>query len=153
MKHENMNEYALPFAAWELRLYLDTHPEDECALREYRRLCNMAGGKCNYACHTPDGHVMPHGGATPYAGARGNVNGNGCGCDASTTRENVGGGNYGGNRCDNGNYRTARAENGVGGGCGCGGDNNDNSTTNGYNVWSWVDGPWPWEPEANGGGC
>lgn len=150
MKHENMNEYALPFAAWDLRLYLDTHPEDECALREYRRLCAMAGGHCNYACHTPDGHVMPNGGATPYAGARGNVSGDGCGCgDSRLTRANGGGGNYGGNRCDNGNFRTARAENGGNvNGCGCG-DNAGGS----YNVWSWIDGPWPWEPAANGGDC
>lgn len=28
----NHNRFALPFAAWELRLYLDTHPDDERAL-------------------------------------------------------------------------------------------------------------------------
>ncbi len=151
MKHENMNEYALPFAAWDLRLYLDTHPEDECALREYRRLCAMAGGHCNYACHTPDGHVMPNGGATPCSPTRGNTNGNGCGCDTPLTRANGGGGNYGGNRCDNGNFRTARAENGGNvNGCGCGGGDNAGGS---YNVWSWIDSPWPWEPEANGGNC
>ncbi len=148
MKHENMNEYALPFAAWELRLYLDTHPEDEAALREYRRLCTMSGGHCNYACHTTDAHAVAY-------GTTDTVNAGGCGCDAPMGRGN-GGGNYGGNRCDNGNYRAARAENGGnanGCGCGCGGNNNDNGTSNGYNVWSWVDGPWPWEIGANGGDC
>ncbi len=144
MKHENMNEYALPFAAWELRLYLDTHPEDEAALREYRRLCAMSGGHCNYACHTHDVHAVPYGTTGAVSGS---------GCDATAGRGN-GGGNYGGNRCDGGNYRAARAENGGNGnGCGCGGDNNDSGTANGYNVWSWVDGPWPWEIGANGGGC
>ena len=49
----SMHEYALPFAAWELRLYLDTHPCDERALAAYRQLCVSAGGKCNYACAVP----------------------------------------------------------------------------------------------------
>ncbi len=151
MKHENINEYALPFAAWDLRLYLDTHPDDECALREYRRLCAMAGGHCNYACHTPDGHVMPR--AVPYdENARGNANGNGCGCDTRLTRANSGGGNYGGNRYDGGNFRDARAENGGGIGNGCGLSCGD-SVGASQNVWSWIDGPWPWEPEVNGGNC
>lgn len=67
MKPGSMNEYALPFAAWELRLYLDTHPNDERALAAYRQLCSAAGDKCNYACNTTD--------------AKGN-NGGGCGCGA-----------------------------------------------------------------------
>ncbi len=40
--------YTLPFAAWELRLYLDTHPSDACALATYRELCAKAG-KDTYA--------------------------------------------------------------------------------------------------------
>lgn len=161
MKNENMNEYALPFAAWELRLYLNTHPEDECALREYRRICNMAGGKCNYACHTTDARIAPYGTTLYESDARGMTRENGCGCGSNARGMRGaqggsygGGGNYGGNRCDGGNYRTARAENG---GCGCG-DNGDGNNGNahhahGGNVWSWIEGPWPWEPEANGGGC
>lgn len=62
------SEYALPFAAWELRLYLNTHPSDLRALTAYKKLCAEAGSKCNYACHTAD--------------ARGNAshNGTACGC-------------------------------------------------------------------------
>lgn len=41
--------YSLPFAAWELRLYLDTHPSDTCALATYRALCERAS-RSNYAC-------------------------------------------------------------------------------------------------------
>ncbi len=32
------NQYAIPFAAWELRLYLNTHPTDRRALRLYYHL-------------------------------------------------------------------------------------------------------------------
>lgn len=34
-------EYAIPFAAWELRLYLNTHPGDERALELYKGLCRQ----------------------------------------------------------------------------------------------------------------
>lgn len=145
MKHENMNEYTLPFAAWELRLYLNTHPDDEAALREYRRICNMTDGKCNYACHTPDARAIPYD-ITPY-GDQNIGRENGCGCG---TQSNGGGGNYGGNRCDGGNYNTrVRVTRPDNVGCGCG--QNDYGAHG--NVWSWIDGPWPWEPEANGGDC
>jgi len=51
-----MKDYAIPFSAWELRLYLDTHPCDERALAAYRQLCAAnPGGKCNYACAVNDG--------------------------------------------------------------------------------------------------
>ncbi len=43
---------ARSFAAWEVRLYLDTHPEDASALALYRRLCAQECG--GYAC-------VPHG--------------------------------------------------------------------------------------------
>lgn len=33
--------WAKPFAAWELRLYLDTHPRDERALYLYEKLCQI----------------------------------------------------------------------------------------------------------------
>lgn len=49
-----MNRYALPFAAWELRLFLDTHPDDEEALAAYRKFCAAIGG-CSYPCVTPQG--------------------------------------------------------------------------------------------------
>lgn len=46
---------ALSFSAWELRLYLDTHPEDTQALELYKRYC-AAMERPSYACaFTPDG--------------------------------------------------------------------------------------------------
>lgn len=36
-----IDRWAIPFAAWELRLYLDTHPDDEKALEAYRKVCDM----------------------------------------------------------------------------------------------------------------
>ena len=63
MNMNNISEYALPFAAWELRLYLDTHPDDGYALAAYKQLCAAQGG-CTYACHTPDGRAGgSHGGS------------------------------------------------------------------------------------------
>ena len=38
------NEWTLPFMAWELRLYLDTHPEDEKALAVYKQICAKLDG-------------------------------------------------------------------------------------------------------------
>ena len=40
---------SLAFAAWEVRLYLDTHPCDERALALYRDLCAQLDGG-SYAC-------------------------------------------------------------------------------------------------------
>ncbi len=40
---------AMNFAAWEVRLYLDTHPDDQRALALYRDLCQQTGG-AGYAC-------------------------------------------------------------------------------------------------------
>lgn len=37
------------FAAWEVRLYLNTHPGDQAALELYQQLCQQAP-KPNYAC-------------------------------------------------------------------------------------------------------
>ncbi|MBQ8508371.1 MAG: spore coat protein CotJB [Clostridia bacterium] len=54
MRKQQMSAYTLPFTAWELRLYLDTHPNDTKALEAYRQVCAMTGG-CNYACATPQG--------------------------------------------------------------------------------------------------
>ncbi len=43
------SKQALAFAAWETRLYLNTHPDDRRDLELYRRLCGMLVGP-NYAC-------------------------------------------------------------------------------------------------------
>ena len=40
---------ALSFAAWEVRLYLNTHPQDQRALALYNDLCQQAGSP-SYAC-------------------------------------------------------------------------------------------------------
>ena len=40
---------AAAFAAWELRLYLNTHPEDTGALHFYQQLCEQIPHP-NYAC-------------------------------------------------------------------------------------------------------
>lgn len=46
---------AISFSAWELRLYLDTHPDDAQALELYRRYCGPMD-RPGYACaFTPDG--------------------------------------------------------------------------------------------------
>lgn len=42
-------EQALAFAAWELRLYLNTHPSDQKALHFYRQICQQMHTP-NYAC-------------------------------------------------------------------------------------------------------
>lgn len=75
MQCNALQDYALPFAAWEMRLYLDSHPWDQQALAAYRQICAQSRGELNYAC-LPD---------------------SGCGA----------------------------------------------------NRWTWIDDPWPWEPEAN----
>lgn len=41
---ETCNDYALPFATWEVRLYLDTHPGDARALALYQQLCAQSQG-------------------------------------------------------------------------------------------------------------
>ena len=46
---------AVSFSAWELRLYLDTHPNDQQALRLYKRYCGALETP-GYACaFTPQG--------------------------------------------------------------------------------------------------
>ena len=39
----------MAFSAWEVRLYLNTHPHDAAALQLYQQLCRQAPGP-NYAC-------------------------------------------------------------------------------------------------------
>ncbi len=80
------NKWALPFAAWELRLYLDTHPYDQRALATYRQICAATGP--NYACATPQGMTS---GTTPS----------------------------------------------------CRGTDGEAES------WAWIEGPWPWQVEAN----
>lgn len=59
MDNRNWSDYAYPFAAWDVRLYLDTHPDDTEALETYRSLCRQtqnAGMPCGgSACHIADG--------------------------------------------------------------------------------------------------
>lgn len=114
MRQKDMNDYALPFAAWELRLYLDTHPDDERALAAYKQLCAAQGG-CTYACHTPDGWNTERRLA------------------ASTT---------GTCRACNGAPMTVLATSCP-------------AKQTAVGRWTWIDDPWPWEPEANmiGGNC
>ena len=45
-----LRDYSLPFAAWELRLYLNSHPNDRCALRLYHQL--LASAPCATYAHT-----------------------------------------------------------------------------------------------------
>lgn len=50
---KKMCDYAKAFAIWELRLYLDTHPCDTCALKKYSELCGGCGCEGNersYGC-------------------------------------------------------------------------------------------------------
>ena len=47
---DHIREYSLPFAAWEVRLYLDTHPNDRQALALYQSLCQRCGSAGCYAC-------------------------------------------------------------------------------------------------------
>ena len=68
--------YGMPFAAWDLRLYLDTHPNDGQAMAQFAQLC----GGMEHGCYADRGIHL----------------------------------------CDD---------------------------TDG--IWHWIDGPWPWEPEAN----
>ena len=112
MNMQNMSSYAIPFAAWELRLYLDTHPDDERALAAYKQLCAAQGG-CTYACNTPDGH-----GDASHGGGHGGATGTCRACNGAT-------------------LTVAPTQPCKGG------------------RWRWIDGPWPWEPEANmtGGKC
>lgn len=136
MKNDNIQEYSLPFAAWELRLYLDTHPDDSEAFAKYKAICAAAGDKCNYACHTTD-TVSNRRSRESGCGCSGNSLGRINSCNNSAS-------NCGGRRNDGGNHN----------GCGC--ENSGYSNGNaGHNVWSWIEGPWPWEPDANnvGGNC
>lgn len=46
---ETTQHQALSFAAWEMRLYLNTHPKDENALQMYEQLCRQMKAP-SYAC-------------------------------------------------------------------------------------------------------
>ena len=43
-------DFAVPFATWEVRLFLDTHPNDTEAIAAYGELCAQSGCVSNYAC-------------------------------------------------------------------------------------------------------
>ncbi len=47
-------QQAAAFAAWELRLYLDTHPQDQQALALFRQLCREAGEDTYATAFLPD---------------------------------------------------------------------------------------------------
>ena len=54
-KHEikdyDLSPYAAPFAAWEMRLHLDTHPKDRNALAMYHKFCEQSPkGYATLAC-------------------------------------------------------------------------------------------------------
>ena len=42
-KEDMLSRYSLPFAAWEVRLYLNAHPTDRCALKLYEQLLKKSG--------------------------------------------------------------------------------------------------------------
>lgn len=50
--------YAMPFAAWELRLYLDTHPGDTQALHTYRMLCEEHTRRTGGHAETAGGYAF-----------------------------------------------------------------------------------------------
>ena len=156
LKQCDMNDYALPFAAWDLRLYLDTHPCDERAFEAYKQLCAAAGDKCNYACNpgitrASYGECDCEVNGTDWRDVS-NVVGSSCGCDGISNRR----GNNGSCGCDGIGNR--RGNNSL---CGCDGLagrlENDGACVcdSDERVWHWVDGPWPWEFAANiiGGDC
>ena len=134
LKQGDMNDYALPFAAWDLRLYLDTHPCDERAFAAYKQLCAAAGEKCSYACSIGAVRGLYDGcgceeNETTWSGVS-RIGGGSCGCDgAANRREN---GNSCG--CDSANNRRANGDSfgcngvvnrrGIGGSCGCDGIGN-----------------------------
>ena len=127
MNNETMNNSAVSFAAWELRLYLDTHPNDERAFAAYKQLCASQG--CTYACNVigekdDKSDNCPH---TPTPIPFNPVPG--------TPRMNLGGGRPG---CNAPSPIAPKPHKHP-----CG------------RVWHWIDDPWPWEPEANikGGHC
>lgn len=84
-------DYCLPFAAWELRLYLNSHPHDRCALRLYYQL--LARSRCLTYAHTDmdcstcshqeKGSILDHmdDAACPYSGNLSDMTDD-CGCDA-----------------------------------------------------------------------
>lgn len=129
MNNEMTKDYATSFAAWELRLYLDTHPYDERAYAAYKQLCSSQG--CTYACNVigsenktgscceikPTPAPIP----MPYNRIPGNFRQN-TGCAGQNNA-----GHYPTPHCHEQRER----------------------------VWHWIDDPWPWEPEANvkGGHC
>lgn len=49
-----IKDYSFPFAAWDLRLYLNTHPYDKKAYQMYKQLCEQHPCIDNYACVPED---------------------------------------------------------------------------------------------------
>ena len=131
MNNEITSSSAMSFAAWELRLYLDTHPNDERAFAAYKKLCESQG--CTYACNVTgiakEEKVSECHQAAPTPTPFNPIPG----CHRMTT----------------GNVRP---------GCNTPNPNPTTSVPHKHpcgRVWHWIDDPWPWEPEANikGGHC
>ena len=87
MDNRSWSDYAYPFAAWDVRLYLDTHPDDAGALETYRSLCRQAknaGMPCGGpACHIPDDGVSNWTWISdpwPWEPDANTVSGSRCGC-------------------------------------------------------------------------
>ncbi len=123
MNNETTNGSAISFAAWELRLYLDTHPNDERAFAAYKQLCASQG--CTYACNVTGFEKEEKASdacqATPTPIPFNPVPG--------SHRMTPGCGRIG---CVTPNPTVSKPHKHP-----CG------------RVWHWIDDPWPWEPEAN----
>ena len=85
--NRSWSDYAYPFAAWDVRLYLDTHPDDAGALETYRSLCRQAqnaGMPCGgSACHIPDDNAANWTWISdpwPWEPDANTVSGSRCGC-------------------------------------------------------------------------
>lgn len=124
MNNENTSSSAVSFAAWELRLYLNTHPNDERAFAAYKQLCESQG--CTYACNV--------------TGIEKKEKASEC-CQAAPmpTPFNPVPGCH--NRMNSGYVRS---------GCNSPMPIASKATKHPCDrVWHWIDDPWPWEPEAN----
>lgn len=76
---KSVSDYAIPFALWDLRLYLDTHPDCKEALEMFDTLCAQNGSIC--ACRVPvnnGGHFAWIDGPWPWEFEANAVNGAVC---------------------------------------------------------------------------
>ncbi len=100
---KSVSDYAIPFALWDLRLFLDTHPDCAEALAMFEQLCAQNGDVC--ACRVPmteNGHFAWIDGPWPWEYDANAVSGKicggsacsggnaGCGCGCSDVHERRG---------------------------------------------------------------